>query len=378
MNIRHLLRRFLKLNALEGDTGGGGGGAPAADTGAAPAPAADVGGGEPAAAPAAPAAPSSMLEAIEQHFGQPRDALGRFVHADAAAAAAAQPQTPPAADATGQPGAAQQGAQPQQAQQPATQQQPGQPEDLTKMPEGLTPKAQERFQKLANTVKEREQEVQQLSQQVEYVRETFQRHGVQQEQFEQAVQVIGMLNSGDLRGALQVLDEQRRHIALALGEPLPGVDALQGHPDLRQAVDGLQITEQHALELARMRTQQQAVQRQQQQVQQQTQVQQREQQAVQQGTQAVDAFCREMAAKDVDYPAIEAKLLPELKSLLAGVPPQAWAQVIQTQYRLLKSVAASSRQQAPAAPAGTVLRPTGAASPAAAPKSMYEAMWGGR
>lgn len=372
MILRHLLRRFLKLNALEGDTGGSGGGTPAADTTAAPAPAADVPGGEPAAAPAAPAAPASMLEAIEQHFGQPRDALGRFAPADASAPAG-QTQTPPAAVATAQPGT-----QPNAQQQPGAQPPAGQPEDLTVMPDGLAPKAQERFQKLANSNKELTGQVEQLSQQVEYVRETFAQHGVQQAQFEQAVQVIGMLNSGDLRGALQVLDEQRRHIALALGEPLPGVDALQGHPDLRQAVDGLQLTEQHALEIARMRTQQQAQQRQTQQVQQQAQVQQREQQAVQQGTQAVDAFCREMATKDVDYPAIEAKLLPELKSLLAGVPPTAWRQVIETQYRLLKSVAASSRQQPPAAAAGTVLRPTGAASPAAAPKSMYEAMWGGR
>ena len=67
-------------------------------------------------------------------------------------------------------------------------------------------------------------------------------NGIKQPQLEQAAQLIGMLNRGDLEGALRTLDQQRQHIALALGRPLPGVDALQDFPDLRQAVDRLEVT----------------------------------------------------------------------------------------------------------------------------------------
>lgn len=373
--IHRFLRRFVLMNLAEGaDAGGGGGGVvdTPVDTSAAPsAPAADTS-----------AAPGSMLEALNRHFEtQPRDERGRFAPTaaeQAAAAAAAAPGGDPAA-APPQPGA-QAAAQPGQPGTQPAQEQPQKPaaEDLTQMPEGLAPKAQERFQRLATTNRELTGQVEQLTGQVGYVREAFQAHGVQQPQFEQAMQVIGLMNRGDLQGALAALDEQRRHISLALGQPLPGVDALAGHADLRQAVDQGQLDEQYAIEIARNRQGQQAQQQRHQQAEQQHAAQRTEQQAVQSGTQAVDAFCRDMAAKDLDYPAIEAKLLPELSNLLQGVPPQRWRGLVETQYRLLKQVATSSRSAAPQAPAGQVLRPTGQPSPGAAPKTMHEAMWGGR
>lgn len=337
---------------------------------------------EPSPAPAAsaPAPAPSMLDAINAHFesqqqpapGQPRDELGRFapknpdgslMTAEQQAAAGIAP--PVAGTQPGQkPAAEQPGAKPETA------------EDLTLMPEGLQPKARERFQALANTNKELTSQNEQLRTQVDYVRETFQQHGIQQPQFEQAAAVIGMMNRGDLPGALAVLDEQRRMISLAMGQPLPGVDALSEFPDLRSAVDNMQVTEQHAMEIARSRHLQLTQQRQNQQAQQQHQVQQANQQAVHQGTLAVDRLCQQLASSDMDYATIEAQLLPVIPKLLQGVPPNQWENAVRTQYDLLKQVASRVRSSAPTTT--QPLRPTGHGSPATAPTSMFDAMWGNR
>lgn len=317
--------------------------------------------GAPLDAPAveAPAEPATMAEAMWN-----RDDQGRFAPkvADVADPAAAVAQAAP------KPG------------EPAKPAAPAAPaaEDLTAMPEGLGAKAQQRFQALANGLKERDTTIQELTSSVEYVQQAFQQHGVQQPQFEQAVAVIGMLNKGDFRGALQVLDDQRRQIALQLGEALPGVDALQDHQDLRQAVDGLQITEAHALELARSRAHQQATQQREQATNQQRQQEQTAQQAVHKAQADVDTWWKQMAASDIDAPAIEAILLPKLGALLDGVPPQQWAGRMRAQYELIKESVGTFRRQAPAASqAMSPLRATGQAGGVGKPASMHEAMWGG-
>jgi hypothetical protein len=381
MTLRYLLRFFRAALSFRIVEEGGGGATPAPAPAPVEAPAAPV--EAPAAAPAVstPApAPKTMHEAMWGDGGttatpgampapgQPRDEQGRFASAPAAPAT-------PAAPVAGAPAAAAptQAAKPPAA--PAVAATPAAPDDLT-MPEGLQPKAQERFQKLAETVKTTTAERDEARGQVAYVRETFQRHGIAQPQFEQAAEVIGMLNRGDYQGALAALDEQRKQIALLTGTPLPGVDALQGHPDLRQAVDQLQISEAHALLMARDRQQAQVTQRQQQEQQQTVQAQQREQQAVQHGLQEVDQLCAQLKARDLDFDHIEAQLLPSVQVLLQHLPPNQWKNAIQTQYDLLKRVASQARTVNTGAPAGGgVLRPMGSGAPSAPPKTMFDAMW---
>lgn len=377
--LLRLVRRAFLMQAVDGE----GGGAPAGTTVAAPvdagaaAPAAPAVPAIPSAAePAAPAAPKTMAEAMSRALepkapaaipgegGQPRDVQGRFApktEAEKAAAAAAAtlpggqaPAVKPAADPT----------------------KPAAPEDLTKMPEGLTAPAQQRFQQLANTNRELTTKVEQLDGQVAFIRDTFQSHGVQKEQFEQAVGVIGMINRGEYEAAGRILQQQLQQIAIMTGKPVGAVDALADFPDLRQAVDGMQVTEQHALELARGRVQQQRLADNTQRQQQTDQAQQQTRQATEKGIKDVDAWCAQMAAADVDFVAIEAQLLPEIPNLIKGLPPASWTQVISTQYRLMKQAAAAARTSGAAAGASNVLRPTGSASPAAVPKSMHEAMWG--
>ena len=369
MNIRHLLRRFVLLNEFESGGSSGGGAITTAH--------------EPATSPAveapapAPAAPSSMLEAIDQAMphlsgdtpgdgGQPRDEFGRF---------APKPGEAPTASEVGEPAKAAQAA---PAEKPPAEEGT---DDLLKEPEGLAPKSSERFHRLANEVRDLRGQVEQREQALSYVRDTFQENGITAEQFEQAASVIGALNRGDLETAERVLMEQLQQIAIARGRPIGQIDPLAQFPDLRAAVDGLQVSEEHALQLARARVieqgQQQRTQQQAQQQQEQRARQQQQEQAQQQVNTAltsIDAFTREMAAKDMDWPVIEAKLLPRVQTLLKDVPPSQWLNIVKTQYELIKDVSAGAVRQ-PTQQAGQVLRPTGQGSPAAAPKSMFDAMF---
>lgn len=327
--------------------------------------------GEPAAT-GAETKPTSMLEAMfpsktetpeEQAAAEQRarDEKGRF-----ATKAPADPNAPPADPAK----------------------KPTEPSEPTKMPEGLTPKAQERFQALANTNKELTGKLEQVTalvggnldavapmlQSAQALQQTFQEHGVRREQFDQGMQIIGMINRGDLEGAQKFMQEQLRLISLATGKPVGAVDTLAGHQDLRDAVDNLQMTEAHAIEVARARMVQQNTQQNHQRQQQEYSQQQATQQAVQQGQLAVDKFCKAQMSSDLDYSKIEPLLLKEIQEgLLQGVPPQAWVGIVEKTYRLIKQTSSMARAGGAST---TVLRPTGGEAPTAKPKSAYEAMWG--
>lgn len=323
------------------------------------------------AAPAAPveesAAPKSMHEALERHWE--RDDKGRFaggakeVPADPAKAAApaAAPAAPAVAPAV------------KPVEKPAE-------ADPDAMPEGLGPKAQERFQRLVSEKKEATEQLnyvrsvfksqEHFQQAAEAVR-VFEEHRVQPQQFQQAVGFISAINRGDFAAAQQMLVEQLRQVSLMTGQTVQGVDALAEFPDIRQAVDGFQITEAHAIELARMRRIQQAQQQNQMHQQQAQQSRQAEEQAFTQGQSAVDKWARQMQAQDIDWPAIEDKIIPHMPELLAGVPPQRWVSVLQAQAKMLKSAIPTFRQPV-AEPAP--LRPAGAGAPQRAPSSMHEAI----
>ncbi|SHN40253.1 hypothetical protein SAMN02787076_06188, partial [Rhizobacter sp. OV335] len=363
MKLHRLFRRFCLMNAL--DEGGGGGGA--IDTSVP----AEVVAPDAAVVPDTPvvdaAAPKTMMEAMfptgaeEVPQGQPRDEAGRFaakVAADAAAAAltGAKPAVP--------------GAPVVPAAKPA-------PDDL-KMPEGLKPESQQRFQSMANELRElrplREQ-VDTLERQITPIKESLVHNKVEPVQFQQAVGVIGMINSGDYAGAMGVLREQMQQLALLTGEPAAGaIDPLEKFPDLRAAVDGMQITEKHAIELARGRWQQGLVEQRTQQQRQQENTQVEQQRVVDGALGQIDQFVKQKAQTDIDYPVIEEILLPQVQQIMATSRPEQWRGLIETMYQTIKATTGRVRQSVPST-AGNMLRPSGASSAQAAPRDGFEAMW---
>lgn len=387
---RNLLSRLYRNSDPDADAGGGGAADPATSeppAGTAPADSAPVatgtapasGGEQPSraagmleamfgqkpAAKTADAAPTAEEQATAAATGktvqQLRDERGRFTSGKTEATAAQAANQPPV-----QP--------PKPGEKPEHQ-----------MPEGLTPKAQERFQTLVNSNKELTTKVAEFEPIVASARQlqqTFHQNGIQRDQFEQAMTVVGMMNRGDLRGALAALDEQRRMIALHLGQPVAGVDMLSDFPDLQQKVANLQMSPADAEEMARARIAlnmtRQAGQRQQQERQQQQdqeRAQQAQQNAVREGQLAVDKFCKARMADDLDFTRIEPLLIKEIQDgLLQGVPPAQWPRIVEKTYGLIKQTAGQVRATSGATT--TVLRPSGGEAPTAKPKNAFEAMWG--
>lgn len=361
MKIRRLLSRLYR----DPEPGVDGSGAdPVVDTApapdgadtAAPAPAdatADTPAVDPAAAPAPavdPNAPKSLLEAISASVdGKKPEPVVDLAAKDPKNAA---PAADPVKDAK--------------------------PEDLTVMPDGLAPKAQERFRALANVNKEVTAEVESLRAQTAYIGTTFKEHNITREQFEMATGLIGAMNRGDWQTVITGMKEQMRQVALLSGKHIEGIDALSAMPDLKEKVDNLQLTPEDAAEMARARTERainhQRAQQSQRDLREHQQTQQQEQQherARQQAIVAVDRLCADLKSSDLDFGRIEAALLPRVGELFADLPPAKWAEAFQRQYTLMKSMGAPARGNS----AGT-LRAGGANNPVAKPADMFQAMFG--
>ena len=79
------------------------------------------------------------------------------------------------------------------------------------------------------------------------------------DQFSQSLEygrLINSTNEKDLRVALEMVDRERSFLCQKLGIEQPGIDLLAGHEDLKAAVDNMEMTREHAIELSKYRKQQ--------------------------------------------------------------------------------------------------------------------------
>jgi hypothetical protein len=246
MFLPRLIRRFVLMQAMADDGAAGGGGmaidpAPTADAPAVdnslPTPDAPATTQEPAADPFAGL--KSMLDQVgtEPAPGQPRDPLGRFAPIDPAAKT-----TPPVTP------------EPTPAPKPAVK-----PEDDLTPPEGLSERAQARFAQMAERVKaipDLERRATEAETQLTQVRDMVSQSGLSPQEFTDMLGVGKLLKATDpasLEQALQRIDAIRSDVALRLGRDIPGTDPLAAHPDLKAAVDGMTLSREHAMEIARLR-----------------------------------------------------------------------------------------------------------------------------
>ncbi len=307
--------------------------------------------------PAGDSGHASMLEAIEQGLtkedgpldaddGQPRDKHGRFAPKVNAGNAATDAEQTIQTEAV-------------------------KPEDDLSIPDGLSPRARERFQSLVDLVKQRETEATTIRSDLEMFREVVRSSGADPHEFAQLLDYSRMVKSGDLEGALRVLDEQRRNIALALGRPLPGVNALEQFPDLAHRVQTYQMDEQAALEIARSRVAQQQMEAAQREQMMRMQSEQQSMQVRQQAVSMIDRMGAEWAKSDPDYARKEAIIAEQLPLIAQQFPPNLWPQQVAILYQTVSKMPAPApqRQNGPAP-----LRPSGQSGGARNPSSMLEAM----
>lgn len=232
---------------------------------------------------------------------------------------------------------------------------PGEQDEKYRMPEGISEQAQHRFSRLANEnkeltskVQEFESVVQEQAQLVTGFRELFNQNHVQPQELDRFCIYIKSFKTGDFKTAGELLRQQVALFEQMTGQRFQGDDPLGQYPDLRQAVDAMQITEEHALELARGRARdiglRQAGTRQAQDAERHR----REQETQAEWQRAMDkalidikAFSDEMRGKDIDWKAKQDILAEKVQRIVEQNPtrPDQWLGQIQDYYETMSRAA---------------------------------------
>lgn len=286
--------------------------------------------------------PSSMLEAIEQGLGQADEPADEEAEEEIKAEEVNHEQV---------------------AQEPAH-------EDDETPPEGISKKAQERFQRLVGKVKEKDEELLRVRSDIENFRKVMKDTGGTPEDFSATFDYIRALRQGDYQTARTMLEDQIRQLSVMTGQHIGQVDPLAQFPDLRERVNAYQMDEQTALEMARHRMQQNA----QQEAVSRYQMQQQQTQAFQHSRQSammeVDRLGSEWAKRDPDYAIKEDIILKQIPQIAQNFPPNQWARQVEILYNTLGSVPLQRQVQQTPPP----LRSSGQSAGKQQPKDLMDAL----
>ena len=231
------------------------------------------------------------------------------------------------------------------------------------IPKELKSETRERMTSLINTVKEKDTQLAQVTQNFDYMVGGIQATGATPEQYGETLSWLALFNSGvpeNQLKALELVESVAERLATLLGKERTVGDPLKAHADLQEAVRTGKVTQEYAKEIARTRNGQQfrteltttATQQQQQQA---------EAQRVE--TQArTDLTALEDALRSVDgkeYDAIKASIVPVLKPVMAAINPAQWKDKFTQAYKAEKdrrAATAAARGTRSAVPANQPLR----------------------
>lgn len=302
--------------------------------------------------------------------------------ADAGTPPADDPAAAPPAD--GQPPAQpQDGAPPADGQPPAAEAQPDADTEAEITALGLKEKSAERFRGMAAEIKElaplreamkaagiedvgRLPDLVQRSKVGEDMVQMVVETGASVEQYGAALDYLGLIGKaqqGDLvaaEKAYEVMGKEYAALAKMLGKEAPGIhDPLANHQDLRAEVEAGDLLRARAVEIAGQRDRTAytgSVERQR------TESQQAAEQAEQQGIQWLNQFDADMAAADPSYEAKRPALNEAVRGIRQQYHPSQWAQQTALAYARIKApvaVAAPAAAAAPAQPRPGPMRPGG-------------------
>lgn len=248
------------------------------------------------------------------------------------------------------------------------------------MPEGLSQGAQERFQALANDLKEakqalfeRETQHTEMTRTLEGVQSMIQESRLDQGDFRDMLNYSRAIKTGDWGSAEPYLSHHLQQFQIATGRMPSGADPLTGHPDLIQEIQAQQITPQRAMEIARgrafqARQQQQFMleQQRQQQVEQQSQ---QSQQAQQQAFAEVQRLANHWEQTDLQWPQKKDRLKAIAADIVnSGQPASTWPAMLSMAYKSMAAEVVKPK------PGPQPLRASGGHDGVAAPKDFDEAV----
>ena len=212
--------------------------------------------------------------------------------------------------------------------------------DIHDMPEGLKPKAEERFQNLVNDNKEKAAYIEQANEALSNMQEAVKQTGLDAEGFGHLVDFARMTNSNDQqdrREAFNLIKSEYHRQAQLLGEKVEGVDLLADYPELRGRVDDFELSEDDALKIANaerlMAQQQQATQRSTQEAETQRASSSEKENALGQ----VSTFIDSMKKTDIDFESKNSKLMGMVEEIRQTYPANQWPSVIKHLYGAMGS-----------------------------------------
>ena len=225
-------------------------------------------------------------------------------------------------------------------------------QDPYETPKGLSEKAQERFQSLANENKElkaQAEEVLSMRQGIEQIQQAAQESFGDEAYLQAAFDYGRSKRSGDVETWGRLLEKELRDYEAYTGKTFKPLSS--NYDDLNQRVENFELSAEDAQELARNRWQQEqqqaALQQQQQaamheQQQQQLVIQQQQQleQAQAHATQQIGALAAEWQRTDLNWAANQ-KALQEYAQGMGNAHPDQWVNLVQTYYQGLKAQTAS-------------------------------------
>lgn len=252
------------------------------------------------------------------------------------------------------------------------------PGDPYAMPDGLAPRAQQRFQALVGELKERDAKIAgytKLEDNYKNFHAAASEVGAGAPEMTRFFDFMGKIKSGDAKGAIAFLDEQRAMIAKEFGIATGPEDTsiIDRYPDIKADMEAYKISKDRAIELAEARASRERGDRVSETQRAQQDQADRAQAAEEKAIDAVSQWAAQVAKTDIDFPKKREVLFADLAAIVRGVPHALWLEKIQAAYRLLGS------QVAPAPKAGASGQPLRAStgSGVANPSSMMEAIKAG-
>lgn len=236
-----------------------------------------------------------------------------------------------------------------QAEQPSVKEEekPLTTEDLYEEPEGLKPKGQERFRSLVEDNKSTKAQLVDASQAIQEIQTTVQSSGMSPEQFGSMIEYGRLVHSADkkdLEVAYKMARNESRKLALELGIQDDGVDLLEDFPDLKEKRESLEITEEAALELAKLRRRETELTKQSERV-----LEDQNKTAVLE-TEKTDAlkqvkdFMVSKKQTDIDFEHKETVLLSKVGDIRKNFDPKDWPKVIAQLYDTIGAGASDARE----------------------------------
>lgn len=248
-------------------------------------------------------------------------------------------------------------------------------EDIYKMPEGLQKDSQKRFQKLVEVSKDAttratsaETALAEKESTISGFRQILDETKTSPEDLSGLLEYNRLVKTGDLEGAMQMIDEQRSILAKFMGRPLDGVDYLAGFDDLKQEVKENLITPERAAEIARARNVSITMKGHNERAEQEQKTQAERKQEVDKAIDSISKFAAKKSETDIDYGKKEEVLLKAIDSISSKFPPSLWLDQLELMYSAITVLPTP----APKAPAP--LRPNAGGGGKAQARTMADAI----